>query len=232
VKRAPAGHGEGRTIPVEPSLAKGVESSDRREYRRANEYLNWQMTAADYDAGPDFAGHPMRLEDVHKFIKPHLEIPRDAVVVDLATGTGHAFEHMLKEYKPKRVIGVDWASEMLKVARGKKRISHAVLADVSQIPLKTGSADFVSAIDGHAIRSVDPDTAFKEIHRILKPGMQALVTVPYTPGLVSAEEAKAFMDDDYPTRHIREAGLDIIKADIIRTRTGHEIVVLARKPGK
>ncbi len=187
------------------------------------------MTAPDYDTGPDFAGHPMRLEDVHKFVKPHLELPKDAVVVDLATGTGHAFEHMLKDYKPKRVIGVDWASEMLKVARGKKRISHAVLADVSQIPLRSGSADFISAMDGHATASVDPDTAFREMHRILKPGRQALVGIPIQPMLFSIDEEKAHLDKNYPVRHIKEAGLEIIKADIIRTRTGHEIVVLAKK---
>lgn len=107
-------------IPAEPSILKDTDSGDRARYYRAHEYLRWQITAPTYDTG-DFRDHPIRLKSIHEFVKPKLSIPADATVIDLVTGTGQASQYILRQYKPKSVIGVDWASRMLGVAKGEKR---------------------------------------------------------------------------------------------------------------
>lgn len=218
-----------KSIPVERSIIRHIDSSDRRRSLMAHEYANWQIRAPTYDSG-EFKCHPLRLEDIHDFVRPELNIPKGATVVDLATGTGQVPQHILSRYRPKRVIGVDWASRMLDIAKGEGRIDHAVLADVSHVPIKENTADFVTAIDGHAWRSViDPDSAFRDVRHILRPGAQALIAIPIEPRMLTVDDLRRSMDHSYPTREIRDSGLEVVKRDIIETRTGHELVVLARK---
>ena len=74
-----------------------------------------------------------------------------------------------------RVVGIDFAGEMLRFGRGKllrlglgKRVT-LVRGDVTRAPIADGAADAVTVAFG--IRNVDePHRALAEMHRLLRPG--------------------------------------------------------------
>ncbi|MCH2145783.1 MAG: bifunctional demethylmenaquinone methyltransferase/2-methoxy-6-polyprenyl-1,4-benzoquinol methylase UbiE [Phycisphaerales bacterium] len=102
----------------------------------------------------------------------------DAMVVDVACGTGDLAEAFLKA-GASQVIGIDFTPEMLDVAReraaraGLKRIEYRQ-GDATQLELPTDSADVLSIAFG--IRNVnEPARALSEFRRILKPGGRLLI---------------------------------------------------------
>jgi len=102
-----------------------------------------------------------------------LALGTDDVVVDLCAGTGEV-ALSLRHAGAGSVIAIDFAPEMLKIARAKAddhgidSISF-VCADALHTPLATASADAVTMAFG--LRNVeDPTAAISEIRRILRPG--------------------------------------------------------------
>ncbi len=110
--------------------------------------------------------------------------PRDGLALDLATGTGD-FAAALQEIEPTcRVVGVDFAIEMMRLGQTKysERVAFAA-GDMLQLPL-AGSA-FDCVVNGFVLRNVsDVRAAFTEMHRVLKPGGRAVsleITEPRAP---------------------------------------------------
>lgn len=97
-------------------------------------------------------------------------------VLDLCTGTADLAVAAARATPPAhRVIGVDLAGAMLRVASGKLRRDRLadrvrlVRGSATSIPLGSGSVDAVTVAFG--IRNVeDPVDACREIHRVLSPG--------------------------------------------------------------
>lgn len=99
------------------------------------------------------------------------------LVLDLCTGTA---DLALAEVRPplpraRRVVGIDFASEMLRLARAKIRRAaledavSLVRGDALRVPLASASVDAVTIAFG--IRNVlDPEAACAEMRRVLKPG--------------------------------------------------------------
>jgi len=89
------------------------------------------------------------------------------LVLDLACGTGDFCE--LVQARGARVIGVDFALQMLR--RGQKRgfAFDSVQGDGEWLPFRTASVDVVTC--GFALRNfVALEAVFREIARVLRPG--------------------------------------------------------------
>jgi demethylmenaquinone methyltransferase/2-methoxy-6-polyprenyl-1,4-benzoquinol methylase len=96
-------------------------------------------------------------------------------VLDLCTGTGDFALEALRRGRVARVIGVDFAGEMLRIGqrklqrRGWTRRAPLVRGDAMRIPLADASVDAVTIAFG--IRNVqDPLVACGEMARVLVPG--------------------------------------------------------------
>ncbi len=101
-----------------------------------------------------------------------LRAERDALILDLACGTGDLAVTAVQRNKC-RVVGVDIALQMLHIGRGKlakKHLLHRIdllNGDGEQLPFKDASFD--GAMIAFGIRNMgDMDMAMKEVHRILK----------------------------------------------------------------
>ena len=109
--------------------------------------------------------------------------PRDGIALDLATGTGD-FAAALRDVEPTvRVVGVDFALEMMRRGQEKYRAMDFVAGDMLQLPF-TGNT-FDCSVNGFVLRNVaDVRVAFAEMYRVLKPGGRAVsleITSPRTP---------------------------------------------------
>jgi len=99
-----------------------------------------------------------------------------ARALDLATGTGDiAF---LLHDRAARVVGLDVTARMIRLAAEKSRRSRTaapafLVADMMALPFESASFDVITT--GYGLRNVpDLNGALDEIHRVLKPGGQAL----------------------------------------------------------
>ena len=112
------------------------------------------------------------------------------VLVDVCTGTADvALAASRLPRAPKRVIGLDFSSEMLR--RGLRKLRRArdtgillVQADATRLPLRDHSADAATIAFG--IRNVQhPDLACRELARVIRPGGRIAILefgLPRSPG--------------------------------------------------
>ncbi len=122
-----------------------------------------------------------------------LELNEDDVLLDLCTGTADLAMAAVGSRRGAagRVIGVDFALQMLRVAQAKLGRSGMVVpllqADAVRLPLSSGGVDAVTI--GFGIRNVaDRTGACQEILRVLAPGGRLAVLefgMPRLPGLRS-----------------------------------------------
>jgi demethylmenaquinone methyltransferase/2-methoxy-6-polyprenyl-1,4-benzoquinol methylase len=124
-----------------------------------------------------------------------LELTGRERVLDLCTGTADlAIAALDSSPGAARVLGVDFAGEMLRIGIGKVRARRLsgrvslVRGDATAIPASTASVDRVTVAFG--IRNVqDAGAACDEIYRVLRPGGRVSVlefAIPTTPGVRSA----------------------------------------------
>ncbi len=110
--------------------------------------------------------------------------PRRGLALDLATGTGD-FAAALQEIEPTcRVIGIDFAMEMMRLGQAKYRDRVIfVQGDILHLPLSDHAFD--CTVNGFVLRNVaDVRAAFAEMYRVLKPGGRAVsleITSPRLP---------------------------------------------------
>ena len=108
----------------------------------------------------------------------------NGLALDLATGTGD-FAAALRDIEPTcRVVGVDFALEMMRLGQAKydARVMFSA-GDMLRLPLPDNT--FACAVNGFVLRNVtDVRAAFAEIYRVLKPSGRAVsleITSPRTP---------------------------------------------------
>jgi len=104
----------------------------------------------------------------------------DALVLDMATGTGEVAVEICRHHPRARVVGVDFSPRMLIIGRRKGKFKkfarqiHVSLGDGRQLPLKSDSFDAATIAFG--IRNIEErDQALEEFYRVLKPGGQLLI---------------------------------------------------------
>lgn len=102
--------------------------------------------------------------------------PPGGRAIDVCCGTGDLTLLLARRVGPRgRVVGVDFTLEMLRIARrraaaaGLDGICRFVLGDAQALPAAAGRFD--AATVGFGIRNVGrPETALRELHRVLTPG--------------------------------------------------------------
>jgi demethylmenaquinone methyltransferase/2-methoxy-6-polyprenyl-1,4-benzoquinol methylase len=110
--------------------------------------------------------------------------PRNGLALDLATGTGD-FAIALQDIEPTvRVIGIDFAIEMMRYGQAKYHSRMAFTqGDMLQLPITSNCVDCI--VDGFVLRNVaDVRGAFAEMYRVLRSGGRAVsleITSPRTP---------------------------------------------------
>ncbi|MFP6654606.1 MAG: ubiquinone/menaquinone biosynthesis methyltransferase [Myxococcota bacterium] len=96
-----------------------------------------------------------------------IEVGAEDRVLDLACGTGDFCE--LAADRGARVIGVDFALQMLRGSQKRELDLAVVQGDAEWLPLQSGSVDVVTC--GFALRNfVVLEAVMKEMARVLKPG--------------------------------------------------------------
>ena len=110
--------------------------------------------------------------------------PRNGLALDLATGTGD-FAVALQDVEPTvRVIGIDFAIEMMRLGQSKyeSRVKFAA-SDMAQLPF--ANCQFDCLVNGFVLRNVaEVRGAFAEMYRVLKtdgPAVSLEITTPRTP---------------------------------------------------
>ncbi|MPZ16483.1 MAG: bifunctional demethylmenaquinone methyltransferase/2-methoxy-6-polyprenyl-1,4-benzoquinol methylase UbiE [Luteitalea sp.] len=104
-----------------------------------------------------------------------LQLTGHEVVLDLCTGTCDLALGLCRRGRARRVVGVDFSAEMLRVGLGKVRAKREerrvplLRGDAMRIPLADASVDAVTMAFG--LRNVEvPATALAEVARVLRPG--------------------------------------------------------------
>jgi ubiquinone/menaquinone biosynthesis C-methylase UbiE len=96
-------------------------------------------------------------------------------IMDFGCGPGHDLVGFALHSKPSRLIGVDISSTSLAQARSRLGLHgfdaelHHIDTQKQRIPLKDASVDLVRAC-GVLQHMAEPETALREIRRVLKPG--------------------------------------------------------------
>ena len=112
------------------------------------------------------------------------QVNQDDIVLDVACGTGDLTAAFVDSAtgSPRRVLGVDFTMEMLKLARGKRdgRLISYQRGDAMRLPVEDCSVDVVSIAFG--IRNVtEPMLVMEEFYRVLRPGGRVLILEFSTP---------------------------------------------------
>jgi len=120
-----------------------------------------------------------------------LSLPPHARVLDLCTGTGDLAIAIVRRANGATVVGVDFAGEMLRLARAKVRSASLdrrislVRGDATRIPLPDDSCDGATIAFG--IRNVaEPERALAELARVMRPGATLAILefgAPRVPGI-------------------------------------------------
>lgn len=152
--------------------------ADRRNYDLRDEIkAYWSERAATFDLSP---GHEIFSEREraawHGLFRRHLGEGGGRAALDLASGTG-VVSHLLDDLGF-NVTGIDWAEPMLERARRKasdrsRRISFR-MGDAENTMEPDDRYDVI--VTRHLVWTlVDPEAAFREWLRVLKPGGTALI---------------------------------------------------------
>jgi malonyl-CoA O-methyltransferase len=160
---------------------------DLRQVRRS-----FNLAAHRYDASA------VLQEQVRGELLERLDLVRmePAVVVDLGAGTGSASRELKRRYRKARVLALDVAEAMLRMASRRQTVLRRfdrVCGDAAALPLRDGSTDLIfSNLAVHWCN--DPDRVFAECRRVLKPGGLLTFTTFGPDTLVELRRAWAAVD--------------------------------------
>ena len=137
-------------------------------------------------------------------------IPNNDKVIDVACGTGDLSIEINKKIN-KKIIGIDFCYEMLKIAKKKTKELTFVNGDATNLPLKDNSFDILTIAFG--IRNIpERKKALKEFYRVLKKKGNLIIlefsipdnflfrfyfekVLPFLGGIFSKKEAYKYLPD-------------------------------------
>lgn len=117
-------------------------------------------------------------------------------ILDLGAGTGYAFDALQRRYRKARVIALDFALPMLRIARRRGsllRRPRCLCADAESLPLAGGSVDLV--VSNATLQWCnDLEATFRDLARVLRPGGLLMFTTFGPDTLRELREAWAVAD--------------------------------------
>lgn len=125
-----------------------------------------------------------------------------STVLDVGCGTGYCTRALSKRYPRAKIVGADLAPEMVSVAesqQGWRRRARYLVGDAEALPVASNSIDLV--FSNLAIQWCDPDKAFAEFARVLKPGGVLMFT---TFGPDTLKELRAAWQKVNAAPHVHE----------------------------
>jgi demethylmenaquinone methyltransferase/2-methoxy-6-polyprenyl-1,4-benzoquinol methylase len=131
------------------------------------------------------------------FLVERIEAHSDATVLDVACGTAAVSIELVRRYSC-HVVGIDQSAEML--TAGRARVDAAGLRD--RIDLQEGRAEVLPFEDGsfdaltftYLLRYVDdPDSAMKELARVVRPGGRIAMLDFFLPAGVARPAWEAYV---------------------------------------
>ena len=140
-------------------------------YKKINSYLSEEKLINIYPIDYDFINDLMSF-GLHKKIKEEsikrLNIKPNSIVLDLCCGTGDLAKIIKQKHSDSTVIGVDFSSKMLELAKEKVKDVEFIEMNVQNMSFSDNYFDCVVCSFG--LRNVEHiDKALYEIHRVLKP---------------------------------------------------------------
>jgi demethylmenaquinone methyltransferase/2-methoxy-6-polyprenyl-1,4-benzoquinol methylase len=122
-----------------------------------------------------------------RFVIRKARLPRNGLLLDIATGTGDIALEALRQVEGVRAVGADFTPGIMQVGRARDMLQLIwwTAADALHLPFPDGSFDAVT--HGFLMRNViDIQGALAEQRRVLKPGgwMVSLDTTPPPPNLL------------------------------------------------
>lgn len=139
---------------------KGVLSIEYHREREQNVALKYRLKR--------------RTNEVLKAIKTHTT-KHQLALLDIGTADGLMLNNLANELSPRRSVGIDFSSELLKFANSDR--SFFVQSDASRLPFKD---DFFDVIVACAVIEHVPNagTMIDECNRVLKRGGLCIITTP------------------------------------------------------
>jgi len=150
-------------LSADESKLSRMNTIDKTAARRS-----FNAAADDYDAAA------VLQQELARRMLERLDYVRLAprTVLDLGCGTGFALDHLTKRYRRARVLGLDFAADMLARARHRGNWLNRprlLCADMEALPLADDSIDLV--FSNAALQWANgPDRVFRELLRVLRPG--------------------------------------------------------------
>ena len=128
-------------------------------------------------------------------------------ILDVGAGTGFCSRHLAERYPDAQIYVLDFAFNMLKVARDNagwwQRFRHRyqfIAGDAEQLPLADGSVDML--VSSLAIQWCnDPDRVFAEFRRVLAPGGMLMFTTFGPDTLKELRASWAQVDSEVHVNH-------------------------------
>lgn len=149
-----------------------------RHVQRAYDRMVEEYDSAESNRGPYYVNDALTCNAILEALSP---LWQDRVVLDVGCGTG--FQTLQFARKAARVMSLDLSEGMVRKLRTKTRFSgmgrvECLCGDAANLPLRSGSVDFVSAY-GDVIGHVpDFEAAIAEMARVCRPG--GAVTIEYS----------------------------------------------------
>ena len=112
-----------------------------------------------------------------RFVVEMAALPPDGALLDIAAGTGDIAFEALKRAPGSRIVGADFALQMMQVGRRRSPLGSQIAwagADALRLPFADGSFDAVAS--GYLMRNVvDIGQTLAEQKRVLKPGGRIVI---------------------------------------------------------
>jgi SAM-dependent methyltransferase len=153
-----------------------------------------------------FRGRRRLIADVIR----ELAVPTTAAVLDVGSGTGTNLR-LLRELGFSNVSAVDASDDAIRFCE-EKGLGPVRKGDICALPCPDHAYDLILATD--IIEHVDDDAgALAELHRVLRPGGIAILTVPAFPSLWGLQDRVSLHKRRYRRRELEgrvtEAGLSL-----------------------
>ena len=201
-----------------------VLESKGRDYNLNTEHAFF-MEILEYQKMAQLEGSLWWYRALHEWVLSKLGPAADLtgkVVLDSGCGTGGLFRVLDRKYKNVNFLGLDLNSIALNLTREKAK-AQLIQGSVNQIPIASGTVDFVLSIDVLYHNEVNEHSALLEFYRCLKAGGRVLVHVPAYQWLYSYHDRQVHTRTRYSVSQLRRAMNQAGFVDII---TGYRLALL------